>query len=59
MSDNKLNKGVQDDIRIDKNDNSELAYWSAKFGITKMELINAIEKAGSPLVERVRTVLKK
>lgn len=59
MPDNKTKTGAADDTRIDRNDNNELAYWSAKFGVTKQELINAIEKAGSPMVEKVKKVLKK
>ncbi|MFT3704805.1 MAG: DUF3606 domain-containing protein [Agriterribacter sp.] len=59
MPDDKTKTGSADDKRIDKNDKSELAYWSAKFGVTNMELINAIEKAGSPMVEKVRKILKK
>lgn len=48
MPDDKTKRGSADDKRIDKNDNSEIAYWSAKFGVTKQELLNAIENAGSP-----------
>ena len=54
MPDDKSKVGGADDKRIDKNDNSELAYWSAKFKVTKIELLNAIEKAGSPMVGKVR-----
>ena len=54
MPDDKSKVGGADDKRIDKNDNSELAYWSAKFKVAKIELLNAIEKAGSPMVGKVR-----
>lgn len=59
MSDDKTKTGKADDIRIDKNDNNELAYWSAKFGVTKIELITAIEKANSPLVKKVEAQINK
>lgn len=59
MADNKSKTGKADDIRIDKNDNNELAYWSAKFGVTKIELNNAIEKTGSPMVEKVEAEIKR
>jgi hypothetical protein len=59
MPDDKKKTGRADDQRIDKNDNSELAYWSAKFKVTKIELLNAIEKAGSPMVEKVRAQINR
>ena len=59
MPDDKKKTGRADDKRIDKNDNNELAYWSAKFNVTRIELLNAIEKAGSPMVEKVRTQIKR
>lgn len=59
MPDNKTKTGKADDIRIDKNDNNELAYWSAKFGVTKIELVTAIEKAKSPMADKVEAQIQK
>ena len=59
MPDDKKKIGGADDKRIDKNDNSELAYWSAKFKVTRIELLNAIEKAGSPMVGKVRAQINR
>lgn len=59
MADDKSKTGKADDIRIDKNDPNELAYWSGKFGISKEALLQAIEKANSPMVEKIRQVIEK
>jgi hypothetical protein len=47
MSDNKQNTGKQDDIRVDKNDPSEVEYLHQQFPDKSHEQIKeAIEKAG-------------
>ncbi len=46
MSDNKDNRGPQDRSRINVNEDYELQYWSDKYGVSREELRNAVEKVG-------------
>jgi hypothetical protein len=47
MSDNKTNVGTQDDVRVDKNDPSEIQFIQRKFPNKSAEEIRqAIEAAG-------------
>ena len=49
MSDNKQNRGKQDDIRVDSNDQSEVEYLHKQFpGKSHKEIKEAI-KASGPL----------
>lgn len=53
MSDNPLEPGPQDHDRINVNVESELAYWTSVFGITREQLAAAIQEVG-PVVGDVR-----
>jgi hypothetical protein len=55
--DDKNNIGGQDRKRIDINEEYELQYWSEKFGVSRQELKNAVEQAGTE-AEEVERILK-
>lgn len=46
MSDDKTKTGGQDRSRINVNEDYELAHWSKKFGVTKEQLKEAVQRAG-------------
>lgn len=56
MSDNPLEPGPQDDDRINVNVESELAYWTRQFGVTRARLAEAIQEVG-PVVGDVKRKL--
>lgn len=56
--DSKDKNDYRDRDRINKNEDYEVQYWSEKFGVTKQELIYALEKVG-PMVKDVEAALKK
>jgi hypothetical protein len=56
--DNTKKTGKADDVRINVNQDHELAYWSQKFGCTKQELRDAVKEVGV-MVADVRKYLKK
>ena len=59
MSDNKQNTGKQDDIRVDKNDKSEVEYLHSQHpSYTHQEIVDAIEKWG-PMRKDIEAHLKK
>lgn len=58
MSDNKHNTGVQDQIRIDINDPSEVEYVHAQFPELEHEQIVAAIKEKGPLRKAVMEYLK-
>lgn len=47
MSDDKNNRGPQDRSRINTSEDYELDYWTAKFGVSRDELRNAVDQVGS------------
>jgi Protein of unknown function (DUF3606) len=48
----------QDAGRVNVYDESEVEYWSRKFGVTPAQLLAAVEKVGD-LARRVETELKR
>jgi hypothetical protein len=59
MADNKQNTGKQDDIRVDKNDPSEVEYLHSRYpNKTHEEIKEAIEKYG-PMRIDIEEALKK
>ena len=59
MSDNKSNVGKQDDIRVDANDPSEVAYIHKQFPELSLEAIKqAIEEFG-PMRADIEAALKR
>lgn len=48
----------QDADRVNAQDESEVEYWSRKFGVTPAQLLAAVEKVGD-LARRVETELKR
>jgi hypothetical protein len=46
MSDDKGNRGPQDRLRINLQEDYELRYWTEKFGVTAEELKTAVKKVG-------------
>ncbi len=60
MSDNKQNIGKQDDIRVDKNDASEVEYLHRQFPQkTHEEILEAIKAAGPMRVNIVAYLQRK
>ena len=58
MSDDKRNTGKQDDIRVDANDPSEVAYLQRQFpNHSHEEIMEAIKKYG-PLRENIEQHLR-
>lgn len=45
--DDKNNTGYQDRSRINVNEDYEVQYWTEKLGITKAELVQAVELVGT------------
>ena len=44
--DDKTKTRPQDSLRIDMNEDYEVACWTKKFGVTKQQLQAAVDKAG-------------
>jgi hypothetical protein len=47
MTDDRSNKGGQDQTRISTNEDYELRYWSEKFGVSQERLKQAVQKVGN------------
>jgi len=47
MSDDKTNIGEPDRSRIAMGEDHEVAYWTAKFGVTREELQDAVNGVGT------------
>lgn len=47
MSDNKLKTGGPDRDRISTSEDYEVHYWSEKFGVSRKELVDAVNASGS------------
>ena len=58
MSDDRTQRGPQDRNRININEDYEVQYWSEKFGVSREELISAVDSAG-PMVADVARRLGK
>jgi len=58
MSDDLKNRGKQDDIRINVNQDWELRDWSKQLGVTPEQLKQAVRDVG-PLASDVRRKLGK
>jgi hypothetical protein len=59
MSDNLTDRGPRDRSRIALDEDWELRYWTKEFGCTPDQLRDAVRKAGSNSVDKVREYLKK
>ena len=46
MPDDKTKRGPQDRAKINVQEQYEMDYWSKKFGVTRDQLRNAVEKVG-------------
>ncbi|WP_456312362.1 DUF3606 domain-containing protein [Pseudomonas shirazensis] len=57
MSNDLDKKGFQKRLRINTNENYEVAYWTNKFGVTKEQLEEAIDAAESNLASEVQKAL--
>jgi hypothetical protein len=58
MSDDLKNRGPRDRSKINLNEEWELRYWTKELGVDEAGLREAVQKAGSSSVEKVRQVLK-
>ena len=59
MSDNKTNKGKQDDIRVDSNDSSEVEYLHQQFPNKTHDQIKEAIKAAGPMRKDIIAYLEK
>ena len=55
---NATNRGEPDRSRINLNEDYEVSYWSERFGITKEQLMKAVEKVGNSSEDIARLVSK-
>jgi Protein of unknown function (DUF3606) len=46
MADDLKEQGARDRSRVNVNEDYEVRYWTAKWGVTKVELFGAIQRAG-------------
>ena len=46
MADDLKNRGAQDRARVNVNEDHEVRYWTQKWGVSKEQLIAAVNKAG-------------
>ena len=46
MADDRTPRGPQDSTRINIHEDSELQYWSKRFGVTPDELVAAVDAVG-------------
>ena len=58
IADDLKQTGKSDDSRINIEQDHELKYWSAKFGVSREELQSAVAKAG-PMLKNVRAHLQR
>lgn len=58
MADDLTNRGPADRARVNINEDHELHYWSAKFGVTENALKAAVDRVG-PMAADVAKALGK
>ena len=46
MTDDLKDRGAQDRSRVNVHEDHEVRYWSQKWGVTKEQLVQAVQKAG-------------
>ncbi|HEX8615037.1 MAG TPA: DUF3606 domain-containing protein [Telluria sp.] len=56
MADNVNIRGQQDRIRINVHEEHEVRYWTEALGITRDQLVAAVQEVG-PMADAVRTKL--
>lgn len=59
MSDDTINTGGQDRARINVHEAYEVDHWSKKFGMTREQLIEAVNRAGDRAEDVERFIKKK
>jgi len=59
MSDDTKLRGGQDRTRINLEQDHEVRYWTKELGVTTEELREAVKRAGSSTVEKVRQALNR
>jgi len=47
MADDKSNRGPQDRSRIAIGEDYEVTYWMVKFGVTRDDVVDAVEQVGN------------
>jgi hypothetical protein len=58
MADNSTQRGPQDAMRVNVNQDHEVQYWTRKFGVTKEQLAAAVKAVG-PMAKDVEVHLRK
>jgi hypothetical protein len=46
MADDLKNRGAQDRSRVNIHEDYEVRYWTKKWGVTREQLVEAVQKAG-------------
>jgi hypothetical protein len=47
MSDNLENREAEDRARVSLSEEHEVQYWTEKFGVTREELVEAVDQVGT------------
>jgi len=59
MADDKDRRGPRDRERIDVNEDYELRYWSEKFGVSRDDLQQAVQRVGNKAADVERALSRK
>jgi hypothetical protein len=46
MADDRKDRGARDRSRVNVHEDYEVRYWTEKWGVTKNQLVEAVERAG-------------
>ena len=46
MADDLKNRGAQDRSRVNVHEDYEVRYWTGKWGVTKEQLVEAVQRVG-------------
>jgi hypothetical protein len=46
VADDLKDRGARDRSRVNVHEDSEVRYWTGKWGVTKEQLVEAVERAG-------------
>lgn len=59
MVDDLKDRGAQDRSRVNINEKHEVRYWTAKWGVTKQQLMAAVQKVGVSVAAVAKQLGKK
>jgi hypothetical protein len=56
MADDLKDRGARDRSRVNAHEDYEVRYWTEKWGVTKDQLVEAVERAGVSVQAVARTL---